>query len=261
MVDKVGIGNELNRVIQDALSLTFAQGELAQLSHSSFDQTATIIHQSYELNIEFEYPIGYKPTKEPMIGKRTYKKDELIERYAFLAHTQIPTNGIYQLVIIVEAMLADLIRKIVLKYLEKLGFKRQITLKDVLESNSLQELHLVATDSLLNDLGYKSPKDFAEAAEEILSINFLECAAYHKYVEMKATRDVLIHNQGIANNTYIKKTESHARVRVGEAVPIDQIYFLEVYEACLTFIEWLEERLHEKWHSGEYEKSKEEREK
>lgn len=253
MADNIGIGNEINGILRNSKTLLYAQGELAQLTHTAFIQITEQIKGSDKEEITVDVPIGYRPDKVPMTSPHTYKKQELLERYSFLTFTQIPINGIYQLVIIIEATLGDLVRKVVARYPNKLSTKRQISTQKVLEANSIEELHVTAIDSLLNDLSYKSPREFASELESILSINVVECPAYHHYIEMKATRDILIHNQGIANETYVAKAGSHARVPAGGRLPTTQSYFLEVYEECLRLVEWLESKLHDKWHSSEYE--------
>ncbi|MGH8604613.1 MAG: hypothetical protein ACREXR_18065, partial [Gammaproteobacteria bacterium] len=100
----------------------------------------------------------------------------------------------------------------------------------------LEDVHLCALDSLLNDLSYKSPKDFAESIDELLSINLLECPAFHRYMEVKVSRDIFIHNRGIANDVYVRKAASHVRVRSGMALPADTVYFLESYEYLLAVL-------------------------
>ena len=249
----IGIGNELNRILQNAFGTAFVQGELAQLTHSSYENSVVGIDSSKEETITIKYPIGYRADKQPMISEKQYNKEELKERFQYLAHIVLPTNGIYQLTMIIETMLGDLIRRIVSEYPDKLSPKRQIALKDILNANSVQEIHMKVTDKLLNELSYKSPREFAEEAKIFLSINLLECTAYHSYIEMKATRDVYIHNKGIVNETYVTKAGSHARASEGQELPITQIYFLEVYESCLQLLEWLEVKLHGTWRSSEYE--------
>ena len=251
--ENIGLGNELNRILLGGKNLMYNQGELAQLTHSAFDHAANLIQSGDDQEITVDVPIGYRPDKTPITSPRTYKKHELIGRYQFLAFTQIPINGIFQLVMIVEATLGDLIRQVVFRYPNKLSAKRQLPLKKVLEAQSIEEVRLTAVNILIHELGYKSPKEFADEVEQILSVNLLECPSYHRYIEMKATRDILLHNQGIANEVYVAKAGSHARVVAGGRIPISQPYLLEVYEECLQLIEWLERKLHEKWHSSEHE--------
>jgi len=247
------LGNQFYRVIDNARGALFDQGELAQLSYGAFDTAAATMNNMAQETIEITFPIGWRADKQPINSTRKYNKQQLLHRYQFLAFHQLAVNGLVQLVTIVEAMLGDIVRAVILKYPQKLGSKRTISLESVLEAASLEDMHLRALDSLLNELSYKSPKDFAESVNELLSINLLECPAFHRYIEVKASRDVFIHNRGIANDVYVRKAGSHVRVRSGMALPADTVYFLESYEYCLQFCEWLEEQLHNKWHSSDFE--------
>lgn len=162
-------------------------------------------------------------------------------------------NGLVQLVTIIEALLGDMVRAVVMRYPHKLSAKRTITIQTVLEAASIEDIQLHATDALLNELSYKSPHEFAESLQSLLSINLLECPAFHKYMEIKASRDIFIHNRGIANDMYVRKAGSHMRVKSGMNLPADIQYFLESYESCLQLTEWLEMQLHEQWHSSAFQ--------
>lgn len=247
------IGNQLYRIVNEARTALFNQGELAQLTYGAFDIAARSMQESEQEEIEVTYPIGYRADKTTIEGKRKYNKDQLLGRYQYLAFHQLSVNGVVQLITIVEAMLGDIVRAIVTKYPQKLGAKRNIPMKEVLEASSIEEIHLRACDGFLNELSYKSPTDFAEAAQSFMSVNLLECPAFHKYVEAKATRDVYIHNRGFANDVYIRKSGIHARVKSGMHLPVEIQYFLESYESCIQLTEWLEDKLHENWHSTELE--------
>jgi hypothetical protein len=250
------LGNLLYGLVTGARHALFNQGELAQLTYGAFDVVAGNVQSSDNESIEISFPVGYSPDRTPIPGARKFTKPELLGRYQFLAFHQLPLNGIAQLVTIVEALLGDVLRSVVVRYPHKLGAKRTLPLHAVLEAQTLEEVHLKATDSLLNELSYKSPAEFAEALQSLLSVNLLECAAFHKYVELKATRDIHVHNRGVANETYLKKAGSHARVARGVFLPVDIPYFLESYEACLQVTEWLEVELDQHWHSSERETAK-----
>lgn len=247
------IGNTLYRLVTNARHALFDQGELAQLTYGAFDVVATNATNSDVQEIEISFPVGYRPDKTSILSTRKYTKQELLARYQFLAFHQMPVNGIGQLVTTTEALLGDVVRTVIVRHPQKLGAKRSIQLQAILEAQSLEEVHLRATDALLNELSYKSPAEFSEALDNLLSINLLECPAFHKYVELKATRDIYVHNRGIVNETYLKKAGSHARARTGAVLPVDIPYFLESYEACLQVTEWLEQELDQHWHSSERE--------
>lgn len=247
------LGNKLNGIVKLAMASLFEQGELAQLTYGAFDIAARGMQSSEQEDVEVTFPIGYRPDKVAIPNTRKYRKEELLGRYQFLAFHQLSVNGLVQLVTIIEAMLGDIVRAVTIRYPQKIGPKRTVSLQIILESTSVEEIHLRATDALLNDLSYKSPLEFAESLGQLLSINLMECPAFHRYIEVKATRDIFIHNRGIANDIYIRKASSHARVSSGQQLPADIQYFLESYESCLQIAEWLEKQLHDKWHSSDYE--------
>jgi hypothetical protein len=254
-----GIGNRLNRLVCGAQGRLFEQGELFQLTYGAFDIAARAMQESGEEEITVTYPIGYRADGQPMNTKTTYQQEELLRKYQFLAFEQLAINGLLQLVTIVEAMLTDAVRAVILQYPQKLGSKRTMPMSLVLEAKSLQEVYLRATDLLLNEMTYKSPAEFAEAVEPILSLKLLECPAFHKYMEVKASRDIFVHNRGIANEIYTRKAGSHVRVIAGWKLPASVEYFLQSYEVCHQLAEWIEAEFHEKWHSSEYEIRKAER--
>ncbi len=247
------LGNLLYQLTCSARHALFTQGELAQLTYGAFDVVARNVTNSNDETIEISFPVGYRADKTTIESTRKYLKTELHDRYRYLAFHQLAINGLFQIVTIIETLLGDVVRTVISRYPQKLGMKRTIALQSVLEAKTLDEIHLKATDLLLNELSYKSPSEFAECLDSLLSIKLLECPAFHKYIEVKATRDIYIHNRGIANGVYAKKTGSHARAKTGQSLPVDIPYFLESYEACLQLTEWLESELHARWHSSELE--------
>ncbi len=250
---EIDIGNKINQRIVLAKQALFLQGEMAQLTFLALENAAKAVQEDEREVFEISYPVGYLANKQAISDTRKYKKQELIEQYSSLGSHQLAINGIYQLVTILDALFGDIIRYVVLKFPNKLGSKRSIKTSIVISASSIEEVQLQAIDSMLNELSYKSPREFAEECQRFLSINLLECPAYHKYIEIKATRDIYIHNQGNANNIYVAKSQSHARVKSGQFLPVGTVYFLESYESCIQITEWLESSLHDVWHSSEYE--------
>ena len=257
----INFGNKLNRRNRNALYSLFEVGETFQLTYSSFNEMKTRIQEDKSKVFTLTYPIGYKPDKTSMLGEKKFTKKELLDQIANLSNEKLALNGIYQLITIIEANLGDMVRLIILKYPQKIGSKRTIKSSDVLKCENIEDIHLNTANAILNELSYKSPKEFAEESKEIVSINFLECPAFHKYIEVKATRDIYIHNLGIVNDLYLSKASTHTRAKLDEKLHIDNYYFLESYEACLQFVEWMQDKLHEIWPSSEYEERKNEKNK
>jgi hypothetical protein len=249
------IGDILYRLVSASRNLLFRQGELTQLTYTAFDVVVKNLNNFSGETIELSYPVGLRPDRTAISSVWKYGKDDLLRRYHYLAFQQLPLNGLVQIVIIVEALLGDIVRAVVIKYPQKLGAKRSVPLQVVLEAKTIEDVHLRATDALLNDLSYKSPSEFAQLVEPLLSLNLLECPAFHRYVEVKAARDIYIHNRGIVNETYLRKAGSHVRARADQLLPVDIQYFLESYEHCLQLTEWLEGELDERWPSSEREQA------
>lgn len=252
----LNFGNQLNQIVLAAKHAMYDQGELAQLTYGAFDIAARSMQDMKNEEIEVTFPVGYNPNKTTISSTRTYRKEQLLSKYQFLAFHQLSINALMQLVTLIETMLGDVVRAVVMRYPQKLGGKRSVPLQTVLESTSLEEVHIRATDAFLNELAYKSPAEFSESMQQLLSVNLLECPAFHRYMEIKATRDIFVHNGGIANDVYMRKAGSHTRVKSGVALPADIQYFLESYECCLQVTEWLEVELHGHWQSTEYEDRK-----
>jgi hypothetical protein len=250
------LGNQLNRIVNSARSILFRQSELAQLTYGAFDIAYQKVHAADGDTIELAYPVGWTAERKPIMSTRKYSKQQLMTEYQFLAVKQLAINGVLHLVTVIEAMNEDLLRAVIAKYPKKLGADRKISIGSVLECGSIEAIHTHAIDTLLNELAYKSPADFAEAIRKQMGINLMECTAFHRYIELKATRDIYIHNRGIASRTYIQKAGQHARVREGMFLPVDAQYFLESFEQCVQLTEWWEEQFHGKWHSSEFETRK-----
>lgn len=249
-------GDKLHERITTARVMLFTQGEMAQLTYLSFEKYIEFINDSKDQNIKISYPIGYKPDRTPLNHTQDYSKEELIARYQYLGLNLLPVNGIYQLVTIIETLLGDILKETLKEYPVKISNKRKLDAEVVLEASSLDEIKSAIINSIINELAYKSPREFAEEFNKYINVNLLEKPAFHRYIELKATRDVYIHNSGIASNIYIGKADTLARVKSGTLLPVDIQYFLESYESCLQITEILEVELNKIWPSSEYQKTK-----
>jgi hypothetical protein len=96
----------------------------------------------------------------------------------------------------------------------------------------LEELLRKSKDEILEDWVqrrldsaiYASPEAYLTYLKSVLSID-IDRAIMFAFVEAKATRDVLVHSQGIVDKRYREKAGLRARAKSGEALPIDRGYF------------------------------------
>lgn len=246
-------GDKLFDSVTIARNKLFLQGEMAQLTYQAYEMYVRAIQESKDENIRVVYPIGMYTNNQLMNGEKTYTKYGLIEMYQYAHLTQLPTNGMYQLVTTIEVLLGDILRLVLIQYPNKIPNKRKCDYDIILKSQSIEELKISLINSLMNELNYKSPKEFAEEFHTYTGVNLFESPFYHSYIELKATRDIHIHNNGVANDIYLTKAGAKARVsKAGLLLPVDMLYFLQNYEACLQITEYLEQNLNNIWNSPKY---------
>jgi len=254
---KSQLGNHLQQTLWDQKQRLFELGRSAQLAYSSFTAQITQLETREESEITINFPVGLRPDGSVMTGTETYNKERLKNDYQHLANIELSTTLVYNLVTQTEVLLSDLLSAILQVYPAKLGTKRQVSAAIVFQADTLEYLRDQAIASVCNELAYKSPKEYAECVSEFFGFDICNTIVqYPRYQELKATRDILIHNRGVANEIYSHKAGSHARARVGQSLPVNIGYFLSSYEICLSMNESLMERFHDVWPSPDYEQRK-----
>ena len=136
-------GNKLYQIVSGARAALFRQGELAQLTYNAFTITiGTISTHPEDDVITINYPVGLHPNNQTIFGSCKYKKQDFLLQHEVLAFHELAINGIIRLVTIIEALLGDLVRAVILKNPQKLGRKKQIAMEVVLDAKTLEEIHL-----------------------------------------------------------------------------------------------------------------------
>ena len=100
----------------------------------------------------------------------------------------------------------------------------KIDVSDVIDSVSREELISGIILKELTALFYASPALQIEYFQSVTGVS-LPKELTNQWLEIKATRDIIVHNSGIANSVYLKKADSLARAKDGEQLPIDEKYF------------------------------------
>lgn len=249
-------GDKLYDTIRPIKSNIYRQGQFFQLTIQALDEYSNKIDSVEEKEIPLTFPIGFKDDNEPFYATINHKKEDLKNEYHFLSKTQLPLNGIYQLVTIMENLFVDILREVFTEFPNKVSSGKKIEYSSILNSDSIEDLKVQILNSVINDFTYKSPKDFSIDFKKYVGVDFEKNDNYIKYIELKATRDIHIHNQGIINELYISKVSEQARGKIGDNLKVDINYFLKSYENCLQIIAFLEEELNKIWNSPIYNQIK-----
>lgn len=104
--------------------------------------------------------------------------------------------------------------------------ERNIELDVVLGSSTVDDILDVVIRRQLLSVFYGSPERYFQYIESVLSIK-IEKELKDSFREIKATRDIIVHNSGVANDVYGEKAGAKARSRPGEPLKNDKAYFGE----------------------------------
>jgi len=172
----------------------------------------------------------YKTPKKTgwVINKR---RDEQIGQ---LFHAQ-SERGIFETNIIsmisrTEAFIQDCVAIIACAYPQKLSIladKGGVPIEIVLENEDRNDLIKRFVLLKCEGLMFAKPRDYLDKASKVLSIE-LEPDTIEAYIEIKASRDIIVHGSGVANKVYLEKSKDAARAKLGEELPIDRNYFKSV---------------------------------
>ncbi|URJ44476.1 MULTISPECIES: hypothetical protein [Paenibacillus] len=187
--------------------------------------------------INFTVPSTSSKSKKKRVIPR--KKEDFI---SFLDETisfDLYKYMIISIVSLVEDYLASTTRILLKKYPKKLTARVQgnqtVTINKILDANDLEEI----VDSLISEriisIFYGSPSKQFEYFSQVLQLT-LESDIVLKYIEIKATRDLLVHSDGIVNDVYLSKVEGMQRADLRERIPLSDDYFDHVIRTCKKLI-------------------------
>ncbi len=76
----------------------------------------------------------------------------------------------------------------------------------------------------LTSVMYGKPDAYLRYASELCGIDISD-VVFQDYIEIKATRDLLVHNDSEINSVYIEKVGTKARGKLGDPINVDVDYF------------------------------------
>ena len=101
---------------------------------------------------------------------------------------------------------------------------RKIEINDILDLPSKEAIVDSIIQKELAALWYAGPKKQIEYLKKVLSVNIQE-DIIADWIEIKASRDLVVHNSSIVNQVYIDKVGNKKRGEIGNEITIDFNYF------------------------------------
>jgi len=108
--------------------------------------------------------------------------------------------------------------------------KKQVEMGAVLKALDKSAIVLTVVDKELNKLKYERLADWFGYLERLTNLGSPTADEIEQLAEIKASRDILVHNNGIANATYVSKGGSRARYNDGEKLDIPEQYHRASWE-------------------------------
>jgi hypothetical protein len=132
-------------------------------------------------------------------------EQDLISLYPRYQTTYVQGLGFVQLTTVFEAFLFDFLRLLLTNDPRHLAQEKQIKVGVALSAADRGGLVLLIAERELNDLKYDRPKAWFDYLNRIVKLGCPAEDEIERIAEMKAARDLLIHNSGLVNKTYLDK--------------------------------------------------------
>lgn len=134
-----------------------------------------------------------------------------------------------------EGFVSDVLRLWLVKYPASLSAK-EIKFSTVLGARDKDDIIRAVVDKQLVGLTYERLEKWFEYLEEIAKLGSPSPQEIERLAEIKATRDVLVHNRGLANATYVDKSAGQARFSEGEEIDVPQHYHRQSWQLIRSVV-------------------------
>lgn len=102
---------------------------------------------------------------------------------------------------------------------------KNVPLEVVLNASSHKEILSYLIKKKLVAISFARPIEYLRFIKKALSINLENNDCFQDYIEMKASRDLIVHNSGIINEFISAKLPIRIAGRIGDRIIVDREYF------------------------------------
>ena len=161
---------------------------------------------------------------------------ELLARISNYSTERIAEVTLLSFVTIFEAFFTDFLRAWLRAYPRNLLSSEPVPVNVILESSDKAAMTDFLIDRAVVGVLYRKPADWFAYIEQRLKLGCPTADEIARLAEAKATRDVVMHNQGVVNEVYIAKSGAHARHPLGEFIDVPDPYLNDVWELLLKIV-------------------------
>jgi hypothetical protein len=212
----MGLAVEVQRIRDHTLAALVA-------THNYYDDTRRAwdyVKQSITGGYHFAYTNATTGTVTTQL--------DLLGRINLYATKRIAEATFGEFVSIFERFLGDFVRVWLRAYPQNLLATEPVPVDVILEANDKSAITEYLIDRAIIGLLYRKPVDWFAFVEKRLKLGCPTADEIARVAEAKATRDVVVHNNGVINETYLTKSGSHARYKLGEFIDLPDQYHNEI---------------------------------
>jgi hypothetical protein len=171
---------------------------------------------------------GHKFTHHSLVTGTATTEATLLAKGKDYLLNQLAQSTFLQFISIFEAFLFDLLRLWLTAHPYSLANKK-VDVQIILDAPDKDAILRDVINRELNERAYGSTADWFRYLEERARLGCPSADEIAGIAEAKATRDVLIHNRGVANCTYESKAGPRARY-AGQRIDVPEPYHRGVWE-------------------------------
>lgn len=172
---------------------------------------------------------GYTLTIRNMTTGTVTTQAELAAKARGYVAEQLAEATFQQFISIFENYFFDLLRLWLIAYPQNLMGKK-VDFKAVLDAPDKEAITLLVVNKELNEIAYDRPTEWFAYLEDKAKLGCPTPDEIDRIAEAKASRDVLIHNRGIASKLYESKAGKRARYKDGQRIDIAESYHRDTWE-------------------------------
>jgi hypothetical protein len=128
-----------------------------------------------------------------------------------------------------EDFIFDFLRAWLIQYPESLS-RKELRLQAVLDAADKAEIIRAVVDKELLGIAYDPIVEWFKYLDKIARLGCPNRDQIERLAEIKASRDVLVHNKGIASAIYVEKSLGRGRCGDGEVLEIPEYYHRESWQ-------------------------------
>jgi hypothetical protein len=172
---------------------------------------------------------GTIPTfQNAVTGTVTTPADLAIKSHRYVI-AQLMQATFQQFISIFESFFFDFLRLWLMAYPRSLSGKK-VDIRAILDAPDKDAIVLLIVNKELNEVLYERPAAWFTYLEDKVKLGCPTTDEIDRIAEAKASRDVLMHNRGVAGKAYESKAGRFARYKEGEKLDIPAPYHRQTWD-------------------------------